>query len=54
VLRILVAPLFAIFFLLSGLFAPNRSARIALLVATAIEMAVCVYVGFTWFHPFRH
>ena len=40
VLRILVAPLFALTFLLSGLFAPNRSYRIALLVATVIEATV--------------
>jgi hypothetical protein len=40
VLRILVAPLFALTFLLSGLFAPSRSARIALIVATVIEAAI--------------
>src|SRR5204863_3146649 len=40
VLRILVAPLFALTFLLSGLFAPSRSARIALIVATVIETAI--------------
>lgn len=39
VLRILVAPLFALAFLLSGLFAPNRFARISLIVATVIEVA---------------
>ena len=52
-LRILSAPLFTLAFLLSGLFAPNRSSRIALLVATAIEAAVFAYVAFVWFHPFR-
>ena len=52
-LRILIAPLFALNFFLSGLFAPNRSYRIALLVAAAIEAAVFAYVAFTWFHPFR-
>src|SRR5436305_15127236 len=50
-LRIFVAPLFAIFFLLSGLIAPNRSARISLILATTIETAVFAYVTFTWFHP---
>jgi len=40
VLRILVAPLFALIFLLSGLFASRRSARIALLVATVVEVAI--------------
>ena len=52
-LRILSAPLFVLAFLLAGLFAPNRSSRIALLVATAIEAAVFAYVAFVWFHPFR-
>jgi hypothetical protein len=53
VLRILVAPLFALAFFLSGLFAPNRSGRIALFVATVIEAAVFAYVALIWFHPFR-
>ena len=53
-LRILVAPLFALFFLLSGLFAPTRSARISLLAASTIEMAVFAYVAFTFFRPFHH
>lgn len=51
-LRILVAPLFAIFFALSGLFAPNRSARISLMAGATIEMAGFAYVAFTWFRPF--
>jgi hypothetical protein len=37
VLRLLVAPLFALLFGLSILFAPNRSFRIALLIAVVIE-----------------
>jgi hypothetical protein len=45
--------LFALVFLLSGLFAPNRSSRIALLVATVIEAAVFAYVAVIWFHAFR-
>jgi hypothetical protein len=53
VLRILVAPLFALAFFLSGLFAPNRSGRIALFVATVIEAGVFAYVALIWFHPFR-
>ena len=40
VLRILVAPLFALTFLLSSLFAPSRSARIALIAATVVEAAI--------------
>lgn len=50
-LRVLVAPLFALTFLLSCLFAPNRSSRVALLVATVIEAAVFAYVASIWFHP---
>ncbi len=52
-LRILSAPSFALAFLLSGPFAPNRSSRIALRVATAIEATVFASVAFIWFHPFR-
>ena len=37
-LRILVAPLFALMFGLSVFFAPNRGLRIALLIATVIEV----------------
>jgi hypothetical protein len=50
VLTILVAPLFAIFFLLSGLFAPSRSARISLTAATVVELAVVAHFAFTRFH----
>ena len=46
VLRILVAPLFALTFFLSGLFAPRRSFRITLLAAGVIELAVFV----RWFY----
>jgi hypothetical protein len=49
-LRILAAPLFALFFLLCGLFAPTRSARVSLYVAGAIETVVFVSVAFTWFY----
>jgi hypothetical protein len=40
VLRILISPLFATAFLLSAVFAPSRSPRIALAVATLAEAAV--------------
>jgi hypothetical protein len=50
-LRILVAPLFALFFLLCWLFAPRRSARIALLAAGLIETSVFgYYLASIWFH----
>ena len=53
VLRILIAPLFALGFLLSGLFAPNRNSRIALFIATAIEATVFACGAFILFQPFR-
>ena len=49
VLRILVAPLLALAFLLSGLFASSRSSRIALFVAALIEAAVFAGVALMWF-----
>jgi hypothetical protein len=52
-LRILVAPLLALFFLLSGLFAPNRSARIALIAATTIELGVLACAAIGLVHPFH-
>jgi hypothetical protein len=39
ILRIIVAPLFALGFFLATIFAPNRAARIALFVATLLETA---------------
>jgi hypothetical protein len=53
VLRVFVAPLLALAFFLSGLFAPNHSDRIGFFVATLIEAAFSAYVALTWFHPFR-
>jgi len=47
-LRILVAPLLALFFLLCGLFAPTRSARLCLASAAAIEVVAFVSVAATW------
>jgi hypothetical protein len=44
-LGILVAPLFAMLFVLALLLAPNRSSRMSLALATAIEAGVFV----TWF-----
>ena len=53
-LRILVAPLFALAFFLSGLFAPNHGSRIALFAATLMEAAVFASVALVWwFHPGR-
>lgn len=50
-LRILVAPLFALGFLLAGVFAPSRALRAVFVGATLIEAAVFVCVAFTWVFP---
>ena len=47
-LRILVAPMLAVFFVLAGLFAPTRSARICLASAAAMELVAFVSVAGTW------
>ena len=52
-LRVLVAPFLALFFLLCGLFAPNRSARLRLLVAGAVETVVFGLVAITWWFSNR-
>ena len=51
VLRIFVAPLFALAFILSGVFAPSRSCRVALFVASLIEVVIFLYVAVVWFGP---
>ena len=53
VLRILIAPLFSLAFFLSSYFAPNRPARIALVVAAAVEAVVFGCVALMWFLSFR-
>jgi hypothetical protein len=52
-LRILVAPLLGLFFVLSGLFAPTRPARLSLLGASAIEIVAFASVAFTWWRSSR-
>jgi hypothetical protein len=52
-LRILIAPLLAIAFILSALFAPTRAARIALLCASGIEIVVFIWVALIWLYPLR-
>jgi len=47
-LRILAAPMLALFFLLCGLCAPTRSARICLASAAAIEVVAFMSVAGTW------
>jgi hypothetical protein len=51
VLRILIAPLFALTFLVCAAFSPYRSPRLAFLAATAMEGAVTAYGGVVWFLP---
>ena len=51
VLRILVAPLLALTFLVCTIFSPHRTARLACLAATVMEAAVSAYGGFVWFVP---
>jgi len=51
VLRILVAPLLALLFLVCTVLSPYRFARWALLAATVTEAAVTAYAGFLWFVP---
>jgi hypothetical protein len=51
VLRILVAPLLALTFLVCTVLSPYRFPRLAFLVATVMEAAVSAYGGFVWFVP---
>jgi hypothetical protein len=51
VLRILVAPLLALTFLLCTVLAPQGSPRRALLAATVLEAGVSAYGGAVWFVP---
>jgi hypothetical protein len=49
-IRILLAPLLSATFVLALLFAPTRSARLALLAAGVIEAGVFVWVALAWWH----
>jgi len=51
VLRILVAPLLAVVFLVATMLAPYRSPRVAFLAAAIMEAGVSAYGGFVWFLP---
>jgi hypothetical protein len=51
VLRILVAPLLALTFLVCGILSPHRSPRFAFLAATGMKAAVSAYGGFVWVGP---
>jgi hypothetical protein len=51
VLRLLVAPLLALTFLVCTALSPYRFARVALAAASALETAVSAYAGWVWFIP---
>ena len=51
VLRILVAPLVGLTFLVCTILSPYRSPRFAILAATVMEAAVSAYGGIVWFVP---
>jgi hypothetical protein len=51
VLRILVAPVLALTFLVCTLFVPRGGSRSAFVAATVMETVVSVYGGFVWFAP---
>lgn len=51
VLRILVAPLLALVFLVCAILSPHRSPRVTLLAAAVMEVAVSLYAGAIWFLP---
>jgi len=51
VLRILVAPLLTLTFLVCAAMSPYRTPRVALLAAVAMEAAVSAYGGLVWFVP---
>lgn len=51
VLRILIAPLLALTFLVCALMTPHRSPRLALIAATAMEVVVSAYAGVIWVVP---
>ncbi len=51
VLRILIAPLLALTFLVCTVFAPRRTPRFAFLAATLMEASVSTYAAAIWFLP---
>ena len=51
VLRILVAPLLTLTFLVCAAMSPYRTPRVALVGAVAMEAAVSAYGGLVWFVP---
>ena len=51
-LRLFAVPATGSVFLMSGIFAPTRSARILFLLTTALDLAAFAYVVLVWFHGF--
>lgn len=54
VLRILVAPLLALSFLLAAVLSPHRGPKLSLLAATAMEAGVTAFAVLIWFLPNAH
>ena len=52
-LRLFTVPATGSVFLMSGIFAPTRSARILFLATTALDVGALAYVVLFWFHGFR-
>jgi len=50
-LRMLVAPLLALVFLLCACISPRGFPRVAFLSATVMEVAISAYMAFVWFLP---
>ena len=51
--RLLVTPVFTLFFLVAAVVAPTRGFRLTLLVATALEAATFLGLVILWFGPFQ-
>src|SRR5262249_42885016 len=51
VLRILLAPLLALSFLVCTALSPYRMPRLVFLAATVLEATVSIYGGYVWFFP---
>jgi hypothetical protein len=51
VLRLLAAPILALTFVVCAALSPHRPPRLMFLAATAMEAAVCIYMGVVWFLP---
>ena len=51
--RLLVTPVFTLFFFVAAVVAPTRGARLALFAATGLEAAIFLGLAILWFGPFQ-